>query len=96
VESRWSPGEPCGVPGLRVLKIGDIIIILINPGGLHLDSIFIYLRSGPAARGLPNLASVVQTLSRHIFLPTTTILAAVAPFVDPPGNCPRLGQARAG
>ena len=81
-----------------MLEIGNIninLIIYINPGGVHLDSVFIY-SFGAGGPWLAKSGKCGSNAATTISVPTTTIPTTVAAVVDPPGECPRLGQARAG
>src|SRR5437016_14459656 len=92
LDSGWSPGEPCGVPGLRVLEINYFNYLHQSrwtPGGVHLDSVLFIYSFGTGGPRLAKSGKCGSNAATTISVPTTTIPTTVAAVVDPPGECPR-------
>ena len=76
-----------------------ILIIYINPGGVHLDSVVDYLHvrdRRPAACQIWHVSFKRHHITPFFPPPPSTILPAAVVVVKPPGECPRGECPRSG
>ena len=76
-----------------------ILIIYINPGGVHLDSVVDYLHvrdRRPAACQIWHVSFKRHHVTPFFPPPPSTILPAAVVVVEPPGECPRGECPRSG